>query len=286
MTMVASRPLSMCLTPWWGGTVHEMAKPAHLTPEVAAQFADRAVVEAYRARPPYPVEVFALLESLLTPGGSGRVLELGCGSGDLTLGLAPRVTALDALELSAPMLEVARLRAGASHSRVTWISGAVESFAPRAKYSLVVAAESLHWMDWHVVLPRCAEWLEPGGVLAIVDGRTLERLPWQDEQDALVRTHSTTRNFQRFDLVDELTRRGLFRGVSRRLSAPEPFEQSVSDYVESFHSRNGFSRERMTAESAAAFDDGLRSAALRHFPNGVIRTRVSALVVWGQPLSG
>ena len=157
-------------------------KPAHLSPEWAAQFTDRAVVAAYHTRPPYPDEVFEILESLLPPG-ERRVLELGCGSGDLTLRLAPRVTAVDALDVSVPMLELARRRAGASHPNVRWLHSSAEAHEPSATYSQIVAAESLHWMDWYVVLPRCARWLAPDGVLAIVDGRALHALPWQSEVD-------------------------------------------------------------------------------------------------------
>lgn len=258
------------------------AKPAHLSAEYAAQFADRAVVAAYHTRPAYPDEVFAILESLL-PRGETRVLELGCGSGDLTLRLSPRVGALDALDVSAPMLEVARARAGASHTNVTWILGPAETFASRASYSLIAAGESLHWMDWDVVLPACARWLRPDGVLAIVDRRLFEPVPWQRELDALLHTHSTNRIFERTDLVDELTGRGLFRETGRQVTKSVAIEQSVADYVESFHSRNGFSRERMSAESAAAFDESLRAAALRHCPDGVVRAGLTARVVWGRP---
>jgi SAM-dependent methyltransferase len=261
------------------------AKPAHLSPEYAAQFADRAVVAAYRARPPYPEEVFELLESLVLPGAR-RVLELGCGSGDLTLGLAPRVAEIDALDVSEPMLEVARARAGARHSNVRWIAARVEAFEPSTRYSLAVAAESLHWMDWDVVLPRIASWLEPGAVLAIVDGRLLAPLPWDRELRALVAEHSTNRDFRPLDLVAELGQRRLFREAGRRRTSPVAIQQTIDDYVESFHSRNGFSRERMSAHSAAEFDTLLRAAVLGHCPDGAVRAELSALVVWGRPLSG
>jgi len=258
-------------------------KPAHLAPRYAAQFADRSVVAAYRARPPYPDEVFELLESLLPEPRTSRVLELGCGSGDLTFGLARRVGALDAVEISAPMLELARARAGSGAGNVRWIESSAEAFEPRARYSLAVAAESLHWMDWHVVFPRLASWLEPGALLAIVDGRQLEPVPWQEELARLVAAHSTNRDFRPVDLVAELARRGLFRERGRRRTAPVPLEQSLDDYVESFHSRNGFSRERMTRASAEEFDAALRAAVAAHAREGRIRARCSALLVWGEP---
>jgi len=259
-------------------------KPEHLGPEWGEQFRDRSVVRAYGARPPYPRGTVELLESLLPPGPA-RVLELGCGSGDLSLQLAPRVAALDALDPSEPMLEAARARAGASHPNVRWLAAAAESFQPDSAYSLAVAAESLHWMEWSVVLPRVASWLRPGAVLAIVT-RELAPLPWDAELGKLIATHSTNRGFRAYDLVAELERRGLFREKGRRRTEPEPFAQPVADYVESFHSRNGFSRERMSARAAAEFDAALSAAVARHAPDAVVRAAGRALVVWGTPLSG
>jgi hypothetical protein len=85
-------------------------------------------------------------------------------------------------------------------------------------------------------------------------------------------------------LASELATRGLFTEAGREECTEPRFSQSVDDYVESFHSRNGFSRERMNPESALAFDRALRDAVLRHCPDGVVRASLSALVVWGRPL--
>ena len=257
-------------------------KPPHLAPEFGAQFEDRSVAAAYRARPPYPDQVFDILTGLL-PAGPARALELGCGSGDLTLGLASRVTRLDALEPSAAMLEIARPRA-AAHGNISWVAQQAEVFEPRDRYALVVAAESLHWMEWSVVLPRLARWLEPGASLAVVE-RSFTGLPFEPEVGALIARFSTNRVFQKSDLIDELAARGLFAERGRRRTRSVAFAQSVDDYVESFHSRNGFSRERMTPEDAAAFDRGVRDAVLACCPDGVVRGELSARVVWGAPRS-
>jgi hypothetical protein len=48
------------------------------------------------------------------------------------------------------------------------------------------------------------------------------------------------------------------------------FEQSIDDYIESFHSRNGLSRERMSPEQADAFDEEARKFLLGAHSDGVI----------------
>src|SRR5262245_33311358 len=85
-------------------TETERAKPRHLAADYAAQFGDEEVAAAYRHRPPYPPETFVILESMLGPRPR-TVLELGAGTGDFTIGLAPLADRLVALEPSPPMLE-------------------------------------------------------------------------------------------------------------------------------------------------------------------------------------
>jgi SAM-dependent methyltransferase len=258
-------------------------KPRHLGPEYAAQFGDASVTAAYATRPPYPEEVFDALASLLPPGPR-RVLELGCGTGDLTLRLAPRVDGIDALDPSAAMLEIGRARARGLTANVRWLHVAAENFEPREKYALVVAAESLHWMEWSVVVPMIARALDERAVLAIVVARHFEGFAFSAQVRELIARHSTNRDFRPYDVVEELRRRGLFREIARRECIEPRFAQSVDDYVESFHSRNGFSRERMTAGSAAAFDAALRELVSARAPDGLVTGPVTSTVVWGCPL--
>jgi ubiquinone/menaquinone biosynthesis C-methylase UbiE len=261
-------------------------KPRHLSAEYAEQFADASVVAAYAARPPYPDAVFDTLASLLGAGPK-RVLELGCGSGDLTLGLAPRVQAIDAVDPAEMMLERARSRAPDATANVRWIRAAAEQLQPApGRYALVVAAESFHWMEWSPVLRMIAASLRGDGVLAFVTERRLIGLPWAAEAQRLVAEHSTNQDYRPYDLIAELTRRNLFREAGRRACEQASFSQSVDAYVESFHSRNGFSRERMSTESAAAFDAAMRKLVLDHAPSGIVTAAVATTVVWGRPTAG
>ncbi len=177
-------------------------KPSGLGPEYAAQFEDDSVARAYAFRVPYPPEVFAFLGSL-QPDGPGRVLELGCGSGDLTIGLAPHTNSIDAVDPSDALLVVARRRQGDSTSRINWHACSAESFPYRGPYSLVVAAQSLHWMDWAVVLPNIASSVRPDGWLAVV-GRSGET-PLRSELRSVIPRYSTNQDFEPYDLVQHLT---------------------------------------------------------------------------------
>ncbi len=256
-------------------------KPSGLEPEYGAQFRDESVARAYAHRAPYPSEVFEFLGSL-QPDGPGWVLELGCGSGDLTGGLAPHTRSLDAVDPSEAMVAVGRQRYDDPFSRITWHAVSAEAFHYTGPYSLVVAAGSLHWMDWEVVLPHIASSTAPQGHLAIVDRS--RQLPEQLDRGlrALIPLYSTNQDYEPYDLVYELEDRGLFQTAGRREFVGHQLRQSASDFVESIHSQNGFSRDRMSKESADEFDRRVGELVCPHLRRGVLHIPTGASVVWGR----
>jgi ubiquinone/menaquinone biosynthesis C-methylase UbiE len=258
-----------------------MQKPAHLGPNYGAQFSDASIVSAYRFRPPYPAAVFAILERLMGDGPR-VVLDAGCGSGDLALGLLGIAERVDAVDPSGAMLAAGRVRPGGADPRLRWIAGMMEDASLDGPYALITTGESLHWMDWPVVMRRFRELLAPGGWLAIVN-RVEQPNPWAADLQQLINQYSTNREYQPYDLIQELTQRGLFRVTASERTEIEPFTQSIDDYIESIHSRNGFSRDRMTIEAAAAFDRAVRRLLQPYAIANMVTLRVSGSVVSGLP---
>lgn len=259
-------------------------KPKHLGPRYADQFRDASVAAAYSTRPPYPDELFEVIETLF-PAGPRIVLDVGCGTGDIAIPMAASTDRVDAIDHSEAMLEVARKRPGAGHSAIRWIRASAEEFDFRGPYSLAIAGESFHWLDWRVVPTKIAAALLPRAFLALVVGRTLIDVPWAEDLSRLIPKYSTNQDFRPYDLVEELTRRGLFAEVGRHTTTPIPFSQSLDDYVESFHTRNGFSRERMDRSRAAEFDTAVRSLVSAHCATEVVQGPTCATIVWGRPLA-
>ncbi len=255
------------------------AKPPHLAPEYGAQFEDAAVARAYHTRPPYPD---ALIEALLglLPEHNRRVLDLGCGTGDLAVPLAQRGANVDAVDPSAAMLEAGQQRDGAGTIR--WFEAASEDVALEGPYGLIVAGESLHWMDWDRTFARIQHWLDPDAVLAIAQRGTPLDVPWGPALQCLLDHHSTNRDFAPYDLIALLQDGGFLRVPGDRRIEPVAFVQPIDDYVESFHSRNGFSRARMPPDSARAFDDAVRELVSPHSEAGMLQIPHSAKLTWGR----
>lgn len=257
-----------------------LPKPSHLAPEFAGQFADSSVVAVYHLRPPYPPQVIDHVLSLRA--GSGAVLDAGTGTGDIARALAQRGVPVDALDPSAAMLARGQQLPGGDHPLLTWTKGTAEAAPLHPPYSLIVTAASLHWMDWGIVLPRFHDLLAPGGMLAIVEQRQASQ-PWDQALSELIAYSSTNRFYQPYDLVQALQERALFHPLGQVQTAPVPFSQTIEDYVESFHSRNGFSRDRMAPEDAAAFDAACDRLVRPFAKDGEITLGVIGLITWGVP---
>jgi len=254
-------------------------KPSGLERRHAEQFCDASIVEAYAERPPYPADLDPLFVELA--GGPGaHILDLGCGTGELARRLAPRVKAITAVDQSEGMIVRARSLPGGDAPNVQWTVGRVEDVRLAGPFTSALAAQSFHWFDWAVLARRLAEWL-PTRRLVLTDRRE-GASPWAEALAPLYGRFSTNRDFEPFDLVEELTARRCLTIEGQLTNGRQRFTQSIEAYLTGLHSQNGFSRDRMLAADAHAFDDAVRQAVTPHARDGVLTFPVVTRVVWGR----
>lgn len=118
-------------------------------------------------RPGYPEELFDEVVSLSSIPSGGRILEVGCGTGQATLPFARREYEVLCVELGENLAAVAR-RNLAGYPRVEVRTGDFEEIPlPEETFALVVSATAFHWLDPGVAYPKVARSLKTGGAIAL-----------------------------------------------------------------------------------------------------------------------
>ena len=107
--------------------------------------------------------------------------------------------------------------------------------------------------------------------------------PWWPELLPIIQHYSTNRDFQPYNTVDELTGRGLFTVLGQVGTPLVDISSSVADYVESFHARNGLSRDRMQPKTAADFDAAASEILTSYAVKGKLHWQHQGLLLWGEP---
>jgi SAM-dependent methyltransferase len=127
-------------------------------------------------RVPYPAAVAEALAVALELDGSGRLLDVGCGPGSLTLLLAPYFTEAVGVDADADMLtEAARLAERQKIRNVSWRHLRAEELpADLTPVRVVTFAQSFHWMDRRLVAATARSMLVADGAVVHVHATTHE----------------------------------------------------------------------------------------------------------------
>jgi SAM-dependent methyltransferase len=138
-----------------------------------------AAVHYRRGRPAYSPELEAVLSQELGLGGSGRLLDAGCGPGILTVRLARLFDEAIGLDPDLSMVDEGR-RAAAERgiANIRWVQARAEELPEVAPgpYRLITFGQSFWWTDEIRVAETVYDMLEPGGALALI-GHTVEGRP-------------------------------------------------------------------------------------------------------------
>jgi SAM-dependent methyltransferase len=123
-----------------------------------------------RYRPGYPAAVIARLRTAFGLDGTERLLDLGCGTGELARLLHGDFREVVGVDKSPDMIaEAQRLSERASLTHSLWICMPAEDISAQlCHFKLVTLGNSFHWMRRAVVLDKAYDVLIPGGGVAIL----------------------------------------------------------------------------------------------------------------------
>ena len=128
-----------------------------------------------RGRLPYPVRLAAVFRDRLRLDGTGRLLDLGCGPGSLSLLLASSFDEVVAVDADADMIRVGQATAASRGiGNVAWRREYAEDLGDVGRFRVVTLAQSFHWMDRPVVASKIGHWLDQDGCCVHVGATTHE----------------------------------------------------------------------------------------------------------------
>lgn len=253
-------------------------------------------------RMPYPPELAEGVAAELGLDGTGRLLDVGCGPGSLTLLLAPWFAAAVGVDADAGMIaEAGRRAAEVGVDTVQWRRLRAEELpAGLGTFRVVSFAQSYHWMDQPRVARQVRDMIEPGGAWVHVGADTHRgmdgddplphpRPPW-DRIGDLVTGHlgPVRRAGQGFlpggtrSGEEEVMRRAGFTGPTRIVvDGGQIAERDLDEIVAAVFSLSS-STPRLFGDRLAAFEADLRRLLRDASPAGWFaeRRQATEAVIW------
>jgi SAM-dependent methyltransferase len=256
------------------------------------EFAGDVARNYARYRRGYRADVFDLLTKEFTLGPAARVLDLGCGTGQLTVPLARRTGAVVGMDPSPDMLAFGRAR---EIPGITWVLGAdsdvpaLESSLGKESVDLVTIGQALHWMDAPALFGALVTLLRPGGGVAVIANGTpvwTQETAWAEAVRAVSRRWFGELSFPSCGSSEEERRRyrellgeaGFATLREHRLDYLDRL--TLDDVAGSFLSAAPL--ERLGPGGLAEFDAELRDALLAAQPDGRFVEEVAVRVLIGR----
>jgi len=253
-------------------------------------------------RRPYPAEVRGALQARLGLDGTGRLLDVGCGPGSLTLLLAPLFERAVGVDADAEMIACARRQAArAGISNVSWRQMRAEALpGTLGSFRVVTFAQSFHWTSKPMVAALVRQMLGSGGACVLVDATTHQgaeghdvlphpRPPRADIADLVARYLGPVRRAGQGALPtgppageEEAMREAGFQGPARtQVGGGAIWDRTEDEVVASVFSLSS-AAPHLFGDRLRSFEDELRALLRAASPSGRFceRAREIALDVW------
>jgi SAM-dependent methyltransferase len=231
-----------------------------------------------RYRPGYPAAVFERMRAAFGLDGRGRLLDLGCGTGELARPLHADFEDVVGVDTSPEMIAEARRQSEqAGIANIRWLCMPAEDISDQlSRIRLVTLGNSFHWMRQDEVLGKVYDLLEPGGGVAVLGnpGGVWDGVdPWERvAREVIVRWLGPRRRTRTgaFTAEEGAEKVALARSRFVDIEAGEyRWERPVDiDTILGELYSTSFANKALLGEQAGAFEADLRRSLLALDPSG------------------
>jgi SAM-dependent methyltransferase len=119
-------------------------------------------------RPGYPESVINTIVTVSKIPTDGRILEIGCGTGQATLAFARLGYYMECLDIGKTMCSITRQKCS-RYPKIRVHNRMFETWNPRfSQYDIVLAAQSFHWIEPAVGFLKISRLLKNKGSIALL----------------------------------------------------------------------------------------------------------------------
>jgi ubiquinone/menaquinone biosynthesis C-methylase UbiE len=237
-----------------------------------------------RYRSPYPDELLDQVVEEFDLDGSGRLLDLGCGTGHLTIPLSRHFEEVIGLDPEPEMLAEGSRQSNEQNIRnIRWMKGGSFDLpqlkGELGKFKLVTMGTSFHWMDRDATLRDLAGMIEPSGGIAVIGTSSVATI-WQGTAAWQIATKSVIQKWlgERRRAGTESTystaperheaviARSAFTQI-RKVDIQQERNLTIDDVLGGLYSTS-FASKPVLGDNQPAFEEELRAALLAVNPSG------------------
>ncbi|MFD0679109.1 MULTISPECIES: class I SAM-dependent methyltransferase [unclassified Paenibacillus] len=242
-----------------------------------------------RYRPLYPSSLIRFLVNKFSLNGEGRLLDLGCGTGQLALRFNDWFEETVGVDTEPEMLDEANRLSNANRvDDVRWLQGRAEELAAEwGSFRLITIAKAFHWMDRESILEILYNSTEENGGIAIIDNfnKIQKSSNWKlkvnetvkrwlgDERRAGNRTYTPPK-----ERYEDTIANSRFKAVESHVLPCYSYTWTIDSILGNLYS-SSFASKRLFGDNLERFEHDLKSALLDVDSAGVFTEELAVSVI-------